>query len=205
MIPNRSRLLLTGDLDAAGLDMMLTTAEANLSQPRPLSPQMMRLEGGRWVEYRPAQLSERLTVARFHNLKLHYDTQKKLMDDAHKLSGKDVFVASFKFHRLVSSGELISECTLTKNIPSFLPRTSHIMLMNMEMGIATLAPWDAVQRICGGIMRETEHIPLRYWVDSFPNDEQFSELVASSPLSMFEFQPPQKTDVPPHDHTSGFR
>src|SRR5690606_34062769 len=53
MVPNRDTLLLTGEDDVQGLEMLAKIAADSLNQPRPISTIAIRLEGDQWRSWLP--------------------------------------------------------------------------------------------------------------------------------------------------------
>lgn len=178
MVPNRTCLLLTGDRDEAGLARMAELAEEVLEQPRPLSPQMMRLENGLWAEFKPEALRAQLSKLQFSEQAGNYNSQKEQLEAAHQRKGSDLFVASFMVMQ-DKTGQLKSIATWSEGVPTLLPKTDLIAFVQMETQDSVLVSWEMAQRICGDLIHETPYIPARFEVRAFPSAAQQAALAAS--------------------------
>ncbi len=95
MVPGRNKLLFTGDQDDAGIALLVRRAEHALSQPRSMSPLMLRLVEGKWTKLEPAAHAAKLHSLRLVSEGQAYANQKQLLDERSTQQGKNIFVANY--------------------------------------------------------------------------------------------------------------
>lgn len=174
MAPNRAALLLTGDRNVAGLQTMLEIAEEALAQPRPLPALMLRWDGAVWQKFVPEGLEAKLRQLRIREIAGDYQDQQAHLNTIHAREGIDVFVPQYTVAQR-PSGELFTACVWTENAHSLLPATDIVLLVRLEPKQIAYVPWSELVKECGHLMRPTEHLPVRYEVAGFPEEELFQE------------------------------
>ena len=175
MVPNRTVLLLTGDRNEAGLQLMLDIAVEERAKPRPLPALMLRWTG-HWECYEPPGLESMLRELRLQELAADYKDQTEFLSERHKRAGVDVFVGQ---HMVVQgqNGALRSACACTEGVAcSLLPKTDVVVLFRPTANKGAFVPFDELLQACGQLLTQTEHLPIRYEARSFPTEEVFQQL-----------------------------
>lgn len=180
MLPSHGRLLLTGDQDADGLALLVRLTIEAQDQPRALSPLMLRLADGRWSAVMPAAHATELRGLRLLADAQAYANQKPLLEERAKRRGEDVFVASCMLAREPDGRPSRSACTWTKDVAALLPRTTWLTFVDLDVGRTStlIVEWDKALPIVGALMRETDDIPPRYHVTTWPDASQLARLAA---------------------------
>lgn len=176
MAPNRTVLLLTGDRNDAGLQTLVDVAEQALAQTRSLPPLMLRWSGAAWERFVPESLAEKLHRLRLRELTADYQDQQATLNDAHKQKGQDVFVAE---HTILqrADGEQRSICVWSEGVHSLLPDTDFIALYRPSTNQTAFVPRNEFRQQFADIANPTEHLPIRYEVKAFPDEETFVGLI----------------------------
>lgn len=176
MAPNRAVLLLTGDRNDAGLQTLVDLAEQALAQTRPLPPLMLRWSGAAWERFVPESLAAKLHRLRLYELTADYQDQQAILNDVHEKNGEDVFVAE---HKIVqrADGEQSSICIWSEGVHSLLPDTDFIALFRPSTKQTAFVPRSEFRQQFTHIANPTEHLPVRYEVNAFPDEETFVELI----------------------------
>lgn len=181
MAPNRDTLLITGEGDAAGLELMARLTEAALEEPRPISGIPVWLDDDVWRPFVPDEDHPMyLPFGKLRVLSLagDYASQKQLLDALHQKTGEDVFVATYSVIEHEETRRFSSYCTWAKDVRTLLPRTDHVVLIDPDApGEPSVmrVPWELIARELGHRMKEVEMYPPRLRVDEFPTAD---ELVA---------------------------
>lgn len=175
MIPNRTVLLLTGDRNDAGLKLMLEIAGEERAKPRALPSLMLRWDGRRWGRFVPPGLESRLREWRVQELAVDYQDQSAHLSENHKRDDVDIFVAQYMVLQ-GETGELRTACGWTEGVHALLPVTDTVALHRPSVEQCAFVPWSELMQACGQLMRPTEHLPVRYEVHGFPDDEVFQSL-----------------------------
>ena len=181
LMPDRDRLLVTGSEDTQGLKGMVSAAN-NIREEalRPISGTALILLDGKWQEFIP----EGDLGIEFANLsKLYraqdYAEQKQLLERKFQAENRDVFVATYELRETVGELAYRSMCTLTKGVPSFLPRTGNIAFVSLEEKKIFRARWDEVQRVAPHLFCREDMHPERWFVDAFPTPEELLRMGAT--------------------------
>ncbi|WP_017776868.1 hypothetical protein [Paraburkholderia kururiensis] len=175
MVPNRTVLLLTGDRNEAGLQLMVEIAGEERTKPRALPSLMLRWDGQSWQRFVPAGLESRLRELRVQELAADYQDQSAHLNENHKRDGVDIFVAQYMVLQ-GQTGELRTACGWTEGIHALLPVTDTVALHRPSAEQCAFVPWSELMQTCGHLMTPTEHLPARYEVQGFPEDEVFQSL-----------------------------
>ncbi|MBV8660425.1 MAG: DUF1444 family protein [Burkholderiales bacterium] len=172
MIPNRGKLLLTGDQSDKGMAAIVQYVERVLDEPRSLSPLLLRYVGNRWAPYAPPLLAARLHLYWVKDQARTYEDQQKLLRQRLERQNQDIFVASYMAMQR-PDGSVLSMCSWTENVHSLLPKTEFVNLVRLDTKEVVQLPWDELMAACGEMFRKTEYMPERYEVSGFPPDEMF--------------------------------
>lgn len=169
----RDCLVITGSEDDAGLEMMASIAESKADDPRPLCPIPMILSGGQWETWLPP--TQHFQRKRFEVLAAQfvggeYHDQQKRLESLNEKNGVDVFVATFSAFE--KDGRIVTYCTWSKGVPSWLPKTDMIAFVDPEKDEAGTVGWDEVSNIMGARMTKLDMYPPRWSVDSFPSHDE---------------------------------
>nr|WP_295787319.1 hypothetical protein [Rhodoferax sp.] len=175
--PSRTRLLITSDQSESGMAAMMQVVESQLGQPRSLPPRMLRLSNGHWSDFQPEKYAIKLNHWRTNFEAEEYGQQKTMIEERMKSRQADIFVASFMLGQVPMDRHPVSACTWSKGVTSLLPRTHLICFMDPAKpdGAVVTTRADALP-IVGAMMKSTENILLRFYVDEFPNSEQLAQL-----------------------------
>ncbi|GGC54687.1 hypothetical protein GCM10011400_47970 [Paraburkholderia caffeinilytica] len=179
MAPNRKVLLLTGEHNDAGLATMVSIAESALQEPRPLPPLMLRWNGERWEKFAPQALAQKLALMRIKEVASDYEAQKTRLDQLFQQRKTDIFVAKFTALQ-APDGSVHSLCAWTEGVRSLLPAADKIFLFRPSTNQHVQMPWEEVVAACGHLLKPTDHLPIRYEVDAFPEQAIFETWVAKA-------------------------
>lgn len=171
--PNRCRLLVAAADDARGIAKACERVFEEIGSPSPVS---LRPFVGRPGNWRPLVVPPSHPAHEMWQRLGHLNDQmvhNGLRQPLQNLLGRDVTVAG---HDIVedSDGAYRSVTTWTEGVPSLLPRTDLISLVN-EWGSITV-PWDDVRQLVGPLMEPTEHYPELWRVVDFPRPQELSDL-----------------------------
>lgn len=172
MVPNRTCLLVTGDRDTEAIAAMVALAQGVLlEESRPLSADMFRAEEQGWKNWHPDGVSG----DQLHNLQLQmravdYAQQKRALEHRLKLSGEDIFVASFSVNQQQGKERFHSLSVLTKGVDTLLPKTDLVCLTNLESKEVVSVPWSVFEQTAGYLLEPLPHVLPRYRVRKFPTD-----------------------------------
>lgn len=172
--PNRSRLIVAAVDDARGIAKACQFALEEWGSPSPVSLTPLVGRPGQW---RPLVLSpshpaheawQRLVC--LEGQMVHSNLRQPLQ----ALLGDDVLVADHAVMR-GPDGTYRSLTTWSEGVPSLLPRTDLITLVNRH-GHALTAGWDEIRDLVGPLMEPTEHYPELWRVVAFPDEGVTSQL-----------------------------
>jgi hypothetical protein len=182
MVPGRNKLLLTGDQDDAGIALLVRRAEHALSQPRSMSPLMLRLVEGKWTKLEPAAHAAKLHSLRLVSEGEAYANQKQLLDERNTQQGKKIFVANYMVGRGPDGTPSASACAWSKGVVSLLPKTELLTFVvpHGDQADAVLIEWSRAIPVIGHLMRETVDIPPRFYVADYPDNDQLARLRQSA-------------------------
>ena len=178
MAPGREVLIVSGSEDTPGLEAIVAVTKKAFEQPRTVSGVALRLAGDEWVSWMPEAghpLYEDFRALRIKSFGQDYAEQKELLDELHKKTGEDVFVASYSVMEHKDTGHRISYCVWTKGTVSLLPQAERIVLGSEDQE-PIMAPWEKVVEIVGDMMTPMDIYPERYRVEDFPTAEQLAAM-----------------------------
>ena len=173
----RDCLLITGDEDDAGLGIMADLAEKTGDRPRPVCPILVVLRGDDWEQLRLPVAHEHFEKFRMIELKYYYGEyaeQKRLTDALNEQLGRDVFVASFS--AVERSGRVLSYCTWTRGVRTWLPQTQYVALIDLETGVKAFVPWERLEETVGHRLEPLDCYPPRWLVETFPSPDEIAEM-----------------------------
>lgn len=182
IVPNRDTLLIAGQDDAEGLQLLATLAEEAYQKPRPISGAMLTLVDDEWQSWLPPLDSP--AYNRLHDLQLRsiggeYTDQKELLEQIHNASGEDLFVSSFSGVQDTKTGVTSSYCVWPRGVPTLLPETEEVYLTGgnpAEPKLLARTSWNRMQQVVGHLLQEQDCYPPRYLVNEFPTDKQLAQL-----------------------------
>lgn len=167
VVPDRAMLLVGGDGDVACLQRLLQTAERQYaSSPRSISPAPYTVDDqGQVVPYRTPvghPLEHDVELAHVKLALAEYEGQTEYLQ---KKLGEDVFVAKFSAIQ-ADDGAVWSYCVWTRDVPSLLPRTTHVMLLDPNVDEkAKRVTWAEVE---ARLVEEPGVEPPRYRTNGWP-------------------------------------
>lgn len=179
--PNRDVLLVTGEDDIAGFKQIQEISVKVLTDPRPLSPDVLILKDDGWADYPLDATNPEHQTLYEQQLQIRansYDQQKSLLEALHEKTNQDIFVASYTLTRNNETGILSSLSVWTDGVMTFLPKSDKVFFYRPNDETKVLVSWEDAFRIVGDIMKPTDMIPARFLLEQFPNKEQFAELQA---------------------------
>jgi hypothetical protein len=181
MIPNRGVLLATGADEPNGLAALLDAArQSNQEAPWPLCGDLFRITPAGPEPYVPASPeAELLATIKKIDIASIYDAQKIALQAHHDAINDVVYVASYGLLGTKDNpSELQSWCSWTEGVPCLLPATDLVALvwdLNSTRKTALLQRTD-VEQLVGHYFKSTTEDPPRTRVDSFPTQEELTEL-----------------------------
>lgn len=182
IVPNRDTLLIAGQDDVEGLQLLATLAEEAYQKPRPISGATLTLVDDEWQTWLPEPSSpayNRLHELQLRSVSAEYADQKELLEKLHEVRGEDIFVASFSGMQDTTTGQMTSYCVWPRGVPTLLPETEEIFLMGgdpEDPELLARVPWQRVQQIVGHLLQPQDFYPPRYLVTDFPNEQQLAKL-----------------------------
>jgi len=93
------------------------------------------------------------------------------------LQGRNAFIDHYFVYTDLQNDTFYSEATWTEGIESFIPQADYVSFLGKVKRIDHV-PWDAVSRIVGNRMEPTELSPIRFRVNSFPEQDEITALRA---------------------------
>ncbi|MEZ0230238.1 MAG: hypothetical protein ACAI25_16570 [Planctomycetota bacterium] len=173
MVPNRDFLLVTGSMDAKGLEAMADICDELREAPRPMSFVPVRLgDNDEWTTFlRDVSPAVRARFARLRVLDRarDYDEQKSLLDALHEKQGHDEFVATFMVFEDKETGQLGSLTTWSEGVRALLPATDRVAFTSAD-DEAQVVPWHTVVKHVSKLMKPVDGLyPERFQVAKFPS------------------------------------
>ncbi len=182
MVPNRDTLLIAGQDDPEGLQLLATLADEASQKPRPISGAILTLEDDEWQTWLPDPASP--AYNRLHELQLRslggeYTDQKELLEQLHSKRGEGLFVSPFSGVQNSQTGHTASYCCWPRGVPTLLPETEQVFFLTgnpQQPEHLASATWEKVQQVVGHLLQVQDCYPPRYLVSDFPNDRQLAQL-----------------------------
>lgn len=184
MVPNRDTLIVTGSEDEAGLAVMCKVAEDSFQKPRPISTVALRLAGDQWESWLPearSGLYGRFRELRLRTLGMEYNDQKELLDQMHRLTKKEVFVAAYGAVQRKDTGQISTYSVWTEGVTTLLPETDDVILLRAgtlagKAAVGAAGSFERVREAAGTLMRPQGMYPERYLVQEFPSEQQLGSI-----------------------------
>ena len=179
MVPKRDCLLVTGENDKEGIELMVELARQALDDPWPMSPYPLKLAGDHWIDWMPDESQPAYTdLLQLQTRFLHreYADQKALLDQSCAQEESPVFVASCVAVEDREAGTIETYCVWCEGVDSLLPRTDRIML-TLEDGRVASGTWkDVAAVVTDLIVLDETYYPDRYRVREFPSRNQLKSI-----------------------------
>lgn len=172
LVPNRNSLLIAGEDDPTGLELLAGLGAQQLEEAYALSGVPVVLDGDAWIDWRPP--ADHPLARRFREMELRwigplYTAQKDLLNAAHEAEGSGPFVAGFSAIEK-QDGELVSYCVWAEGVDTLLPVAQKVVFVReVGGGPVALADWDRVRAVVGDLMEPTDEYPTRHRVRAFPD------------------------------------
>ncbi len=188
---NRGILLAADVRSEAAVSALIEEAMRCLqSKPWPLSASLCTRVDGQWQEYKVsgAAASRAGDLMRF-NLASTYDGQTLALEQYFEKIGEDIHVAKFAMMRSpAGDNALRSWCAWSEGVRAMLPKSDLVVLGRQgddDAREAVLIDWSQMLELCGRHLQSTSENPLRYLVDSFPDELEWAAVKSTGkPLSM---------------------
>jgi hypothetical protein len=183
MVPTRSTLLVAGADDSGALAALADVAAETLSTTdQPLSARPLRLCDGKWTDL----AVDDEALAPFHDLMRgqwtrEYGEQKQLLDQLHAQSGDDILVAAYAPMQNRNTGKPFCMTFWVDGFVNLLPRADAIVLKSAAEVI--VAPWRAASAVIAHRLAPTDHYPIRYRAEAFPDAAELEQLRAVATLA----------------------
>jgi hypothetical protein len=114
------------------------------------------------------------------SIRSDYTEQKAALDELHQKSGTPIFVANYMLADNQYTGEIVSYCSWSASLVSFLPKTDYIAFGRVRdpktVEIMAHAPWFHVEAVLGDRIRPVGIYPERYRVEQFPTEDEIGTL-----------------------------
>lgn len=180
MLPHRDYLVVTGDQNPLGLQIMLDLIEQQLSTPRPICWTPTILRGDQWNTWLPPighPLHRRFRELHLREMADVYHDQREIFASARSPQGRDLFLATFNVEVSEEGGTAYSYCVWPRSEYSLLPKTDYVVIMDeaIEMPLASAA-WEDVQRIAGNLWEDARTYPPVVYALGFPTAEQVDKI-----------------------------
>jgi hypothetical protein len=183
MVPTRSTLLVAGaDDHRALLALAYAAAETLSTTDQPLSARPLRLRDGKWSDF----VLDDVELAPFTDLMRgqwtrEYAEQKQLLDQLHAQSGDDILVAAYAPMQNRNTGKPFCMTFWVDGFVNLLPCADSVVLKSAAEVI--VAPWQAARTIIGHRLASTDHYPIRYRAEAFPDAAELERLRAVATLA----------------------
>jgi hypothetical protein len=182
LVPHRNVLIVTGDEDRSGLQMLAQLATTAFSEPQPISVTPLVRDGDAWTELRLADSHPAAAAFAHAQLQMRaqeYQEQKELLEAVAERRNDDSFIATFRAQRNESSGALSSFCSWSEGIVQKIPPVDRVGFVGEGANGPALigfAEWGDVVRVMRDAMQPTNDYPPRYATSGFPNESELREM-----------------------------
>ena len=186
IIPHQDLLMVSGDAEPGAVERMLEIAkrEYESGERRSLSRGIYTVDdGGRVIPFLPGELQhplhDQIHLAHLQTAAEEYAVQKRALDERHRKSGVDCYVASYQILQ-VPDGKVLSWTSWPPSGPVLLAEAEWIAL-TIPTVLVGLALWEDVMAIAGGCFeREPTLEPARWRVARCPTNAELEELRATA-------------------------
>lgn len=180
MAPTRDCLMITGDEDDVGMQLMIDIAKQHLKDPRPISLTPCRMTGEGWQTWLPPvghPVHQAMNELRLQGLSAEYREQHESIESVLSESGRKGFVANYYLFRDLDSRNLYSYCVWPECPYALLPKTDIVVFMDQHhMKPLASGRWDVVQGILNPKLEDLETYPPRFRVLSFPTEDELRQI-----------------------------
>jgi hypothetical protein len=186
IIPDRSRMLITGDGDGHALARLARSAEAEFrAAARSISPAVYTASADGAVQ--PLHLAsdhpEHFLVERGHRVLAasSYAEQQQRLEKQFERDGIDIFVASLGLFADKVTGETKSWATMPEGVDSLLPEADVVFLAGGEDEgkWQAMVPWSLLFEFAPECLDlAPDHDPPRWRTVAWPNDTTIAKLRA---------------------------
>jgi uncharacterized protein YtpQ (UPF0354 family) len=183
LVPNRNTLLITGSDDAAGQAVIQEYGLRVLNeQAGHTSMQMIVYDGNAWHPIPVGgETGSILHKIKLELLRVDYNEQKQALVQFQEKTNDDFFVAEFSSIQRDETSDPLSYAVLTKGVPTLLPETDLVTLLELTPDGASVANSLLIRREdlqveIGAAMEPIEMSPRRYRVRNFPFDTAIERL-----------------------------
>ncbi len=183
LVPTRNTLLVAGADDRSALLALADASAETLSTTdQPLSARPLRLRDGQWIDF--ALDGEEL--APFYDLMRgqwtrEYAEQKQLLDQLHAQNGDDILVASYAPMQNRRTGKPFCMTFWVDGFVNLLPCADAVVLKSAAE--VMVVPWRAATAVIAHRLATTDHYPIRYRADTFPDAAELEQLRAVATLA----------------------
>lgn len=183
LAPTRNTLLVAGADDMSALLALADAAAETLSTTdQPLSARPLRLRDGKWADF----ALDAEEFAPFYDLMRgqwtrEYAEQKRLLDQLHAQSDDDVVVADYAPMQNRHTGKPFCMTFWVDGFVNLLPRADSVVLKSAAE--VMVVPWRAATAVIAHRLASTDHYPIRYRADAFPNATELDRLRAVATLA----------------------
>lgn len=174
VVATRHCLAVAGRDDVRALNAMAAYVEDGMRDAtRPISYAPLILENGLWSPFAPddPDLSAIRALSARQRI-WDYAKQQAVLND--EPAERDLFVATVDSSW--DGDELLTWATWTKGVPTLLPRVDYLGVTDLKTYI--FRRWEDVEAVCGPFEVEKGHVPVRYFVNRWPDPAAFARLKA---------------------------
>lgn len=192
-VPSDGLLLACGSNDPHALERMAQRTIVNIETRQPVSGFAFRLADDSFEPWLPPK--EHPSFRQFRNLELAsyqdaYDSQRQAADPS------DGYPATYFRVYLGSSGEPVSLCTLTENVPAIFPKTDLVSFTHFSEASQEYKPlgfmnWREFRQLAGELIQRHDSYP-ECWSVGLPESLELLQRVSEHLIAMTEIT----ADVP---------
>ena len=191
MVPNRDKLLITGDGDDLGLQMMTGISSELLLQPRAISGFAFQLVQDEWQPWLPSRNSSEYQgfyEMQVRSQSIDYAHQKELLEPWLVNERQDLFVATYNVVENKQTSQIATYSIWSSGVDSLLPQTDFIAFVTPSNDpnhsvTPTWVRWEDAEKMMGEYFeKEQDFYPIRWRTNGFPPKERFAGLEQASPV-----------------------
>lgn len=182
--PNRNVLLMASLSDRRGLLNLIDQSRELASGPGFVSLRFVEEQpNGSFVALNREHFDEE-TLQVLHECDLvganiDYATQTEALINAH-LGSDAPYIATAKLTRGGNDDRLLSYCSWTQGVRTYLPKTEYVSLVTLDEATGKATPkivgWATLVEHCGALMELLPTHPQRWLVADFPTAVQLAEI-----------------------------
>lgn len=176
-IPNRDCLILVDSGNDIAMKAAIELVEKAADHPRHVTLQPYQITEAGIALYSPhpdAAWAHDIRLLHVRAKMLDHQEQKHHLEQHFQAIGEDVFVATFSAMQS-DNGEVFSFCTWAETVPTYLPRTDYVALVQVTEGTTGkqlgMVKWEEIMLHCSDLLSRQSFYPDRYFVDAFPSAE----------------------------------